>query len=490
MDVLLKIQSYFKNYPHTSYIPHLSLSLHHRFTAILYYFIYKKLKKFIADLSKFTIFSFSLIYITPKSLELFYRLRDFKAQESIMKKLRETFFNVFFKDIKHELPGMDINSNPFEFYNRDNFVILFDDWRSMINKLEDTLLISEDLPAVDVQIVEYIVSLEWYENNGCYQPKKVNPEKIETNRMTYNIIPKYNFSFPSISLARCLRCTMPTDMIIDGYCPLCKKLMEKSSGLDLESICQTEEGEEKLAYVFITIPSLIRHAKEVAAKRLILDMEQDRLKDNRPGLCPTEQGLFEFLQAVMDIEEFQNDLVKDKDKVRPIVQNPELMVYVMSEGVFWDFVPYIEEKVEKLRLDYALSGVLCHHTTPFWSIMEKLTTFAKREEIYRRGIYYDLSGGEVMIFTDNEVKRIRELSNSAPKSFEGKGQLNILVQLARKGSLEELILEIDIRKKQQKLNESFAENIKKAIRGLSSLTDERKNQNKRALFIKNVVKLA
>ncbi len=482
---LLDIQQCFNRYPHTSYIPHLSLDLHHRFTAILYYFIYKGLRESGRDLREFDSFSFSLIYAKPKSLELFYRLRDFKAQENIMRKLRETFFNVFFDDIRNEL-GINVDSNPFEFYSGDSFLIVFDDCKKVMSSLELSLKTSEELPTVDLEIGEYIVPLAWENKDTAYPqpPKWIDPAEIgPPKRIIHTIVPESFSKFSSISLGRCRRCNMPVDETVDGLCPLCGNLMKQSSGLDLESICQVEEGEERIAFVFITTPALLKHAREVAAERLIPDMEQARPKEGRSALCPTEHGLFEFLQAVMDIEDFQKHLTLEN--VNPVAVNPDLMVYVMGERVFWDFIPFVGEIAEKLRVSHTISGVLCHHKQPFWSIMDKLTTFAKAEEEYREGLYYDLSGGEIMTFTNEEVKAVRDLSKSGPS----RSQLNILVQLARKGSLEELLLEIDIRTKDRKLTGHFAEAIKKAISRLSTFSDEQMNQNKRALFLKNIARL-
>ena len=41
---LLAVQEHFRAFPHTSYIPHNSLAIHHRFTAALYCFVYQRLQ--------------------------------------------------------------------------------------------------------------------------------------------------------------------------------------------------------------------------------------------------------------------------------------------------------------------------------------------------------------------------------------------------------------------------------------------------------------
>jgi len=122
--------------------------------------------------------------------------------------------------------------------------------------------------------------------------------------------------------------------------------------------------------------------------------------------------------------------------------------------------------------------------------MDRLARFSKQEGIYQKGIYYDLSGGEIMIFTDDEVCAIRDLARSAAKQKEYKAQLNALVRLARKASLEELILEIDARANQGKLWGKFPSELGTKLRALVLSGYVQKDRDKRALFIKNVVRLA
>ena len=98
------------------------------------------------------------------------------------------------------------------------------------------------------------------------------------------------------------------------------------------------------------------------------------------------------------------------------------------------------------------------------------------------------------MFTDEEVKAIRRLA-SADKYAISKAQLQALVQMARKGSLEELCLEIDRRRKKGKIGNDFAKALKGYLRNLKLETSrtgddtEFANREKRALFIKNVADL-
>lgn len=106
------------------------------------------------------------------------------------------------------------------------------------------------------------------------------------------------------------------------------------------------------------------------------------------------------------------------------------------------------------------------------------------------------------MFTDEEVKAIRELA-SFEKEVITKSQLHALVKMARRGSLEELKLEVDRRReksrrfevrdprvqKQEQERDRFVQLLKKRLSDLSLLESEALNREKRALFIKNVADL-
>ena len=69
-----------------------------------------------------------------------------------------------------------------------------------------------------------------------------------------------------------------------------------------------------------------------------------------------------------------------------------------------------------------------------------------------------------------------------------KNQLNALVQLARMATLRELELEIDERDNLRKIRSDFCAELKTAL--LQITGDDQRTRDKRALFIKNIVRLA
>ena len=82
MDALLHVQRRFRCYPHTSYIPHISLAFHNRFMAVLFYLAYRALIDLQAEGKDHTALEelkFSVLTATPDPLHLFYRLRDVRA---------------------------------------------------------------------------------------------------------------------------------------------------------------------------------------------------------------------------------------------------------------------------------------------------------------------------------------------------------------------------------------------------------------------------
>ncbi len=212
------------------------------------------------------------------------------------------------------------------------------------------------------------------------------------------------------------------------------------------------EESERRGFVFLNLAPLHDEAKRRAEDFFVaLKADTSRFKpkaDAKPEqiaevmacLKPTPTGIFEYLQAVMEIQQFQNDLSDKTHRIYPLIQFPELMIWVTTESVYWDFIAHVSERLTDLHLGAMLSGVLCHPRTPFWSLMDRLTIFKKQEGVYARGMFYDLSGGEVMIFSDEEVKAIRDLGSRADRNMERfKSQLNALVQMARVASLRELV---------------------------------------------------
>lgn len=92
------------------------------------------------------------------------------------------------------------------------------------------------------------------------------------------------------------------------------------------------------------------------------------------------------------------------------------------------------------------------------------------------------------MFTDEEVKAIRDLASRYSRTT-ARTQLQALVQMARRGTLEELCLEIDRRRKKNKIRQDFANTLTSSLRRLKDAGSDIGNREKRALFIKNVADL-
>lgn len=96
------------------------------------------------------------------------------------------------------------------------------------------------------------------------------------------------------------------------------------------------------------------------------------------------------------------------------------------------------------------------------------------------------------MFTDDEVQAIRDLARF-PSQVVARAQLQALILMARQGSLEELKLEIDRRRKKGKIKgggkEDFARALKEKLAALAPTGSDVGDREKRALFIKNVADL-
>ena len=516
---ILDLQKELLHYPHTTpNIPHNSLAFHHRFTALCFYFLHNALvelekeNKSIYDWDGLT---FYLIAIKPDPLSLLYRLKDARAQRLTMDALRQRLFQkVFLLQDKIYLPEIDVSANPFEFFGGDSLVLVYDDDKAITNALQEIMEEDETgaLWTLNIERVQYTIPAPAQWKSGSVGFRTL-PKDVHTDpRRSFAILAPQAQTFTSTSAARCQRCTRPLELAeeeTEGLCDACVALIEQvigeGKGVDLGQVALSKEGQQqRLGYVFLNVRSPLReHAQDVAG-HLLDEMKaqagnrwkiaRKRTKEDRDEIWsyirPTSTGLFEYLQAVMEMEKFQEDVMDGQEGVFRLLEFPEQMIWVTREDRYWDFLDHVNSLRRKVHLETSLSGVLCHPRTPFWSLMDRLARFSKQEGIYQQGIYYDLSGGEIMIFIDDEVQAIRNLARAAVTQKEYKTQLNALVRLARKASLEELILEIDTRANQGKLRGKFPSELGTKLRALVLSGDVQKDRDKRALFIKNVVRLA
>ena len=212
-------------------------------------------------------------------------------------------------------------------------------------------------------------------------------------------------------------------------------------------------------------------------------------------LGPTEVGLFEYLQAVRDIGAFQESLAEqieamkkgdNQEAARVLVELTTLSAYVLREDLFWPFLDFVNQQRKKLQLDSAVRTVLCHPKQPFWSLMDRFTTYEKGD------LYYDVSEGSIVMFTDAEISKIRDIASIAEREWRSGAQLNALTRFARNHTLEELLLEIDVRARHNKLTFRLPEPLREGLQGLSYEPDDdaTKRRMKRAKFIDYIAKMS
>jgi len=501
MDALLHVQRRFRCYPHTSYIPHISLAFHNRFMAVLFYLAYRVLSKLQAegkDHTGLTALEFSVITATPDPLHLFYRLRDVRAHEAAVHALRQGLYDRVFSQHQADLPTMGVGSNPFEFFTGDSLVIVYHPRKVIVEILRQIVEENPALRSLSVEMVDYKATLSW---NADGSLRFVDPAKVEHPLRESPLVSKKLLAFPRQSLGRCQRCNVPLEEAPEegGLCEACTTLMKRPGVLDLHGVAAGDRGEEapegKLAYLFVTLPSLKEHA-EAVAKQHLRKMKADRVRrgGERPwaqqlaavtDLLPTELGIFEYLQAVMEMDELRRVLDRFDTKVYALARFPDLLIYVMHEDRFWPFLDFVNQERERLKLDTALRTIVCHPKTPFWSLMDRFTTYEPGD------LYYDTSEGSIVMFTKKEVQRIRDIAKKAEQNWRSASQLNALVHFARTRSLDELLLEIDVRARHNKLAHQLPRPLKEALETLEYDTDdENKRCLKRAKFIDYIAKLA
>lgn len=476
---LLDIQRQLLHYPHTSpNIPHLSLALHHQFSSALFYMALNKLK----DLRRKNIafcelnpFTFYLVVLTPDYLALYYRLKDIKIHREMVKKLRGYIFENIFKKLSSDLPDIDTDSNPFEFYNKDNLIIVWDNPEDIHNCLKKYLQSALDIKSVVIEETEYSINIFW--KNG--RPSYASPD-IKTKNKGSTYFSSDSLKFYNSSLSHCMRCNKPISSKYE-LCTSCSNITKGIGGvINLHAL---PEDERRISYIFLNVKSPLRNHSVDVARRLINNMTKAK-NIEAPQINPTNTGLLEFLQTTLEIESFQKDVSIKFPKVSPIVEFPQLMCYVMDETIYWRFLSHINGLRSRLQLETSLVGVMCPKVYPVWSLMDKCTDFNSYGDIY-----YDISERSVTMFTTEEVNAIRVLAESATSERVPKYQLNILSQFALIASLEELLLEIDVRAKERKLGRyKFHSELKKYLSKLT-VDNEYKQKDKRAIFIKYVLKL-
>lgn len=478
-------------FPHTTYFPHLSLSLHHRFSALLLYFLIKQ-KEWGQPMDRL---GFSVLTVTPEGMPLFYRLRDVESHRRTVRYLRTQVFQRVFIEDKRCLKDLGPERNPFEFYDKGHtLVLVYDEPEKILAALQDVLDEKEYLRSLSVELMEFCLTRD-EEKPGFMGV--LSPGYPRKSAMP--LFSRKTLDYPATSLERCWGCGKPQETLEfdtkkgDALCPPClgERVIrrEKWDVVDIHEVSLTAKGDVgRIAYVFLTLPEALYELAAVVAGKFLSRVANQRMVE--PGvLRPSKEGLFEYLQAVMDIGAFQktvDGVIEELRRKGPLaytlVRFPTLMIYLMAEDHYWSFLAFLNEERKKLQLASSLKAIVCHPKTPFWSLMDHFKTYDGKD------YYYDASGGTIVMFTNEEVAAIRNLASIAQREWRSSNQLIALSRFAVTRSLEELLLELDVRTGQGKLPRSLPKPLTDVLRKMPG--DDPKGQTKRAKFIDYVAKLA
>jgi len=489
---LLDLDDKITRFPHTTYLPHLSLALHHRFSALLLYFLLKRMKSGLSP-NKLEV---SVITVTPESMPLFYRLRDVESHRKAIYFLRTQVFQKVFREDQGKLPGLDPRNNPFEFFDRGNtLVFVYDEPDKIMRALQSIVDEKEFLRCLTIEVTGFLFEAKLKGEGSPFCELS-----SDGSRLSYGcLFSKKTLDYPAVSIERCVGCNKPGGRLVldikgDMLCPSCLEVRHQERDqrevVDIHQVSLLPNGEEgKVAYVFLTLKEpLYQQATEIAEK-LLTKFANNKLF-NHGILRPTKGGLFEYLQAVNDVQAFQDkveEVIADFRKKKPqsaytLLKFPTLMVYLMGEEHYWTFLGFLNGEREKLRLPNSLRGIVCHAKTPFWSLMDRFTSYDVED------YYYDVTERSVIMFNKEEVDEIRKLASIAQHDWRSSNQLVALSKFALNRGLEELLLEIDVRSGQGKLPRSLPKLLIEALGKIHG--DNPRDQTKRAKFIDYVAKLA
>jgi len=513
---LMEAQESLRRFPHTTYIPYDSLAIHHRFVALLFLFIYRKLLILDSPLDLRGL-DFSLVRITPDPLALLYRLRDVGIAEQAMTRLGRALFDAVFKEYTEIVPDLSWNLNPFEFFGLSPFKWpkpAGDERAPAGHRGDDIVLVIESMPeqrdrllnvlqtfvendpilhSVQVEWLDFHLPDGWGQDGEGRLSFKGNPAHSPVYTTT-SVCAKALTVFPSTAERLCQRCHKPVlEPVLthqgEWLCQEC--LAERQAGRDRRYLL--EKFDDLMGFVFLSVALPLReHAVQKAQAFIQSFVSRKRLQPE--WISPGAQGFFEYLDAVHDLDEFRTAVVKrveetkdNRDGAFVLFTSSTQLALVLRWELCWPFVDWLNfQRRESLELDTSLTVVFAHPKMPFWSLMDRFAKYNPRGDIY-----YDTTGRSVMMFTDTEVNTIRQLAIDARSEKVGSAQLHSLLQLALTTEFHELELELDARAQEQKMGRTFPGKLKAGLGKLEyhPTDDADRRREKRALFIKYIARL-
>lgn len=486
---VFKIQDKLLKYPFITFLPHLSLAMHHQLSATLFLFIYNALGKY-DGLKDFKKFKFSIIEISPDLLKTFYRMRDVSGLHSLTEELSTKIIEELYGQYRKKLYGIpNKKSNPFLFYNKNSLVLVHTSPQIVLETLHELLNKFDIFYSLTVKVNEYTSAIDITPDTKTpYEMIHVVGRSVSSKQ--YSILSDKILSYsPSLDYI-CMACGKAIDgqgeKIDDkGHilCDFCYNLRRKSTGYDLDIFGGTGE---RLSYIFLKLPDdLVDHSKKVAEDQLISRF-LDEYRIDPYSIPPTEQGILEYLQSLRELSIFQNDINLDLtgDYETTLFNSPQFTCYLFreTEDQPWGFLRYLNAKRYDLNLNPSMILMSCNTKTPFWSLIESLPTYNE----FKGDTIYDISKGSVTMFQSGEVSDIRKLAEIARKNNVAPHQLDSLSNISLNASLDELLLELDVR--EDKLRQ-FGGELAKALENLKTEESEYQKREKRAVFIKYIGKL-
>lgn len=483
------IQDKLLYYPFKTFMPHLSLAMHHQLSASLFLFLYDELKKY-DDLKDLKEFKFSVIEITPDLLKNFYRMRDVSGLHLLTQELSKQIVRKLFSHYQRELYGIpNKKSNPFLFYNQNSLVLVHTSPQIVLETLHELLDKLDLFYSLTVRVNEYTSGIEIEPATGTPY-ENIFAERLEVSSKQYTLLSdkifSYNHSPDSICMA-CGKAIIGNDKKEDDkghiLCDFCYNLRKKSTGYDLDVYGGPGE---RLSYIFLKLPdNLVKHSRKVAEDQLISRF-LDEYGIAPYSIPPTEEGILEYLQALRELtlfhDEIDHNITGDYETI--LFNSPQFTCYLFREELKqpWDFLRRLNAKREYLRLKPSLVLMSCNTKTPFWSLIESMPTYNK----FKGDVIYDISKGSVTMFQSSEVSEIRKLAELARKNRVTPTQLNNLSEVSLNTNLDELLLELDARK--DKLRQ-FSGQLAEVLKTLTPEESEYQNRVKRAVFIKYIGKI-
>ncbi len=489
LSQLLRIQRSLRRFPHSRYVPHLSLAIHDLFAAALFYFAYRKLKES-SDASLLGEFTFWVIEVTPDLLDVFYRLRDVIAgahqADAFYKRAAQELFGSW----ETEIPGLSAGDNPFVFYNKQGFAFLYPDFQPALTALGKALADTPLLRTVTIRGSSFCVQVRSDVDPSHFNMK---PGQIQVSSREQSLHGADSFEFVAEGGQRCEGCQRAADTLSEDdkrnlLCRNCADARRENSGVDLDLMAHAGSKSNRLAFMFLTLPDLHGHAAAVAEKRLIPDYWADYKLPADRQLPATEAGIYEYLQALMETEEFDARLAEAVDQVRKdkgqtaaavLFLNPSSKALVSHEEYLWDLLESVYQQRQILKLECSVRIVVCSPRIPFWSLIDMAT-----EHTGPHDVLWDVSRGTLQMFSDTEVRTIRDLAKECQKANVRRHQLESLSNIALQTTLEELLLEVDARS--DRLRE-LRPRLLQALRSIAG--EDYRGREKRAVFLKYVASL-